>query len=843
MSAPPIGAIPAQLRAESRWVTWRVEQRQGKRTKVPLNRDGHMASVTDAGNWRSFEEVVDEADRDDRLDGIGFVLGDGWAGVDLDDCRDPATGTLAPEAMEIVRRCNSYCEVSPSGEGVKLFLRATKPGTRAKKTAPAPGIGAIEIYDRSRYFTVTGRHLPGTPTTIEARQTELEALYRELLGTPRGRSSGDHAGASASSGRPGRPLMPRWRPSTDDELIERARNARNGGAFSALWNGDTSSHGSDDSAADLALCNHLAYWTDGDADRIDRLFRQSGLMREKWDRDGYRERTIARAIESLRPDSRNGASHAPRDAGSGTGAAEIRIGVGQGELARMADDGESALLACERPVFQRGGMLVTIRRDGARELASLTRAPGEPAIVPLSEASLREELDRVACWLTAKTDKNTGEVTWNPARVPDQVVRTLHARATWRLRPLEAIVEAPYLRPDGSLVTTPGWDCQTGIWFEPPAGVVFPRMPDHPSRSDALAALDLLQEAICDFPFVAEHHRAAALAGILTPILRTAIPGPCPAFCISANSPGTGKGLLAGLSGSIALGRSPAVMPPTRDADEQRKQITTIAMAGSPLVVLDNLTEPLGGSVLDAALTAESWRGRVLGANREWSGPLRAVWYVTGNNLRFRGDFTRRAIPIELRTALERPDERPETEFRHPDLMAWVREHRPALVAAVLTIARAYFAEGLPPQGLAPIGGFEGWSRVARNALVWLGLPDPAAGRQEVRATADPDLMAFSAVSQAWHAAIGERFVTLAELVREIRDASTSAMLALRDALDAFAGDNHGGVSTKGLGRRIAPYKNRPIGGLRLEAGDPDRTRAGTWRMIRLAEPILISEI
>jgi len=283
-SAPPfpialsVENIPAQLREQPRWIAWRGTVRDGEPTKQPVDpRNGRSIDPTAPTLWRSFEEVV-PAIRGRGL-GLGFVFGpdDPFAGVDLDDCRDVATGVIAPWALEIIAAFDTYAEVSPSGTGVKLFLRGSLPPGGNRK-------GSIEMYDRGRYFTVTGQHLPGTPMTVNERGAALSALHEQVFGAP----SHDLPASVTSL------------PTNDDDdeaLIERARRAANGDKFARLWGGDTGGHDGDDSIADLALGSLIAFWTGPDPARIDRLFRRSGLMREKWDRrPDYRERTIRAAL-------------------------------------------------------------------------------------------------------------------------------------------------------------------------------------------------------------------------------------------------------------------------------------------------------------------------------------------------------------------------------------------------------------------------------------------------------------------------------------------------------------------------------------------------------------------
>lgn len=281
-----LATIPAELKARPQWVTWRSERREGRPTKIPYAPStGRRASTTDASSWARFDAAVG-AWRLGGYDGIGFAFheNDPYCGVDLDDCLEGA-GNLTAEAEMIVQRLDTYAEISPSGRGVKLFLRASLPPGGNRK-------GKVEIYDRGRYFTVTGRHLTGTPTSIEERQRELEVVHAEIFTSPAPR-------------RPPRPAVALRPPAEDAELLARARSAKNGRKFMGLYYcGDLSAYGGDDSVADLALCGLLAFWCGSDAERIDRLFRQSALMREKWDcRRGattYGARTIDAALRLRR---------------------------------------------------------------------------------------------------------------------------------------------------------------------------------------------------------------------------------------------------------------------------------------------------------------------------------------------------------------------------------------------------------------------------------------------------------------------------------------------------------------------------------------------------------------
>jgi hypothetical protein len=282
-------AIPTQLREVRGWVVWRYDVRDGKPVKRPYRADRPWspASSTDPRTWATYEQAVLAAEADGNA-GIGFVLSpdDPFVGVDLDGC---VNGDGVHEAVwQLVTQLGSYTEVTPSGTGLRVFVRGALPAwlplngkQTGRKTSRTPWADAFEVYSHGRFLTVTGQHLPGTPTTVEG--ADLDAICLEIFPPEQPPAAPRPRRAFSADG-------------DDGDLIERARSARNGAKFSALWDGDTSAHGGDDSAADQALCNHLAFWTDYDAERVDRLFRSSGLFRPKWNRGDYRDRTISNAL-------------------------------------------------------------------------------------------------------------------------------------------------------------------------------------------------------------------------------------------------------------------------------------------------------------------------------------------------------------------------------------------------------------------------------------------------------------------------------------------------------------------------------------------------------------------
>src|SRR5215217_7101146 len=165
------------MRDLDQWVCWRYEERNSELTKVPYSPlTAERADITNPATCANFTDAV-AACREHGFDGIGFVFteDDPFCGADFDHCRDPETGKIETWAQEIIEELDSYSEVSPSGTGVHVLAKGELPPGRNRK-------GRFEVYDRGRYFTVTGRHLAGTPKTIEARQEHLERVVKRVFG-------------------------------------------------------------------------------------------------------------------------------------------------------------------------------------------------------------------------------------------------------------------------------------------------------------------------------------------------------------------------------------------------------------------------------------------------------------------------------------------------------------------------------------------------------------------------------------------------------------------------------------------------------------------------------------
>ncbi len=262
--------IPAYLREHGLFCLWKYEERDGRRTKMPYNPNSpqERAKTNDPGTFAPLETATARAG---GFDGLGIGIFDGIAGIDIDHCI--TGGKLSAMAQDIVNTMDAYTEISPSGEGLRILFLA--PGFKydSGRYYIKESKQGLEVYIpgmTQRYLTVTGNPLPGSASDMVNRADRLQSILDKYMKRPQA--------PQIAPKMPGTPAD-----ISDIELIEKAKQAKNGGQFSELWAGNYGAYPSH-SEADLALCNLLAFWTGRNASRMDALFRQSGLMRTKWDR-------------------------------------------------------------------------------------------------------------------------------------------------------------------------------------------------------------------------------------------------------------------------------------------------------------------------------------------------------------------------------------------------------------------------------------------------------------------------------------------------------------------------------------------------------------------------------
>jgi hypothetical protein len=410
---------------------------------------------------------------------------------------------------------------------------------------------------------------------------------------------------------------------------------------------------------------------------------------------------------------------------------------------------------------------------------------------------------------------------WVAIDAPLKVATTYRQRVgRWRLPVLSAVINAPTLRPDGSVLAEPGYDAATGLLLDT-CGERFPEVPDRPDREDGRAALSVLLGLIGTFPFVGGADRSVALSAILSGCARRSL-RTAPLHGFTAPAAGSGKSMLVDLASVIATGREAGVIAQGRTEEEFEKRLGAQLLAGDQVIAIDNCEAPLGGEFLCRALTQPVVRARILGRSQAPELPTNACITATGNNLALVGDMTRRAVLCRLDAGWERPELR--RFARNPVREA--RADRGRYLAAALTVLRAYHVAGRPQQPDA-LGSFEEWSGWVRGALLWLGQADPVGTMAQAREL-DPKLDALVAVTAQWWAVIGAGSVSVRDVVDRAMEQRTAlgagasyparreyAHPDLREALLAVAGEG-GAVNSRRLGKWLASNQDRIVHGLRL---------------------------
>jgi putative DNA primase/helicase len=404
----------------------------------------------------------------------------------------------------------------------------------------------------------------------------------------------------------------------------------------------------------------------------------------------------------------------------------------------------------------------------------------------------------------------------------------------WKLASLTGVIDIPTIRPDGSLLSTKGYDTGTGLLYSP-SDTILPVIARSPTKVDALNALTKLKEPLSSFPFLTDSDEAVALSAMLTSVCRMALSS-APLHGFSAPTAGSGKSILADIACILRTGREAAPIAQGKTAEEFEKRLGAILLEGDGCVAIDNCETPLGGEFLCQGLTQPSLKVRVLGKSVMVEVSTAALFTATGNNLTFIGDMGRRALLCQLDPGVERPELRKFTF----DPVKVVKNSRGVIVAAALTILRAYHVAGRPFQ-VAPLGSFADWSNLVRSALIWLGCADPCDTMDKVR-KADPELAQIKLMMTQWDSVVGAKGVTtsqLTTLATEMVDVSTGSFVKkpkhpeFRDALHAVAKDGQH-INGRRLGNWLSKHKDRVVGRKKFISTG---TRGGqvVWRLEHVA--------
>ncbi len=411
-------------------------------------------------------------------------------------------------------------------------------------------------------------------------------------------------------------------------------------------------------------------------------------------------------------------------------------------------------------IFRQGNMLVRIgeSQEIAKDASEFNsrRDPLQGSLISVSAEYICEVLTEGAT--IEKYDGRSKR--WTQTKCPYALAKAVLNRGTWPyIRPLSAIVHAPFIREDGTICDLSGYDEDSAAYLIPNAE--FPSVPDQVSKAQACEALDTLLGPFKEFPFQTEAMRSAFVAHILTEAARLAIDR-APAFWYTAQYASTGKTMLSEMAVRIVHGVEPAVRPWVSDGSELRKTLFASLLAGDRSIAFDNL--PTGCKVrapeLCAFLTSAKWQDRKLGESSVPTVANTPVVSASGNNVTPAGDLARRSVVIRLDANT------PELKgrvFEIDDLRGHVREQRVQLLIAALTVIRGH--QHSSHKGPTPLASFERWSRFVRDPLLWLEMEDPLDSQSETDDESGKIGEAFSLLA----AAFGERAFTPGQVLAHVR--------------------------------------------------------------------------
>ena len=498
------------------------------------------------------------------------------------------------------------------------------------------------------------------------------------------------------------------------------------------------------------------------------------------------------------------------------------------QLREIIDDAHDALVATntaliqdpwkhlsvmhDRPlVFRRGGRLVYLKvEDGAA-----------PELAFLDRTGVTGILTRDADFMTIPKKGDP-----KAASPPREVAQQLVVFPSTCLPRLDAVITTPVFSRRGTLIAKPGFHEDDALWLHPDPAFVVPTVPYAPTSDNVAHARSLFfDDLLVDFPFVADADRAHALAAMLLPFVRRLIEGNTPLHLVEAPSIGTGKGLFCNLVSVVATGRSADFSTLPGEEEEVRKTITAELLRAQAIIIFDNAKERkiVDSQALTSALTAPTWRNRILGRTEIISLPNYALWMLTGNNPRLSQELCRRSVRIRLDPKLDRAWQR--SDFKHDPIALWAAENRSKLVHAALVLVQAWIAAGRP-LSKKRLGSFESWAGVMGGLLDVIGVSGFLDNLDQMYADADAEGEAWRDFAVAWW----ERSSTAAVRVGELNE-----LCEKFDLMTTVRGEGTERAQQVRLGKALQSARDRVYGELRITQPRNDKHRGRCYALEHLS--------
>ncbi len=671
-----LGHLPSALLPLTklkRWVLWRWQYREtkkgdGKWTKPPFQTcdPDRSAKSNDPATWGTYEEAL-AAFNAGLCDGIGFMLKDANLGAaDLDRIRDLLSGKVLycwaeQDIVEALRR-GAYVEWTVSGTGARIIGIARGNEIHRKFTFNRKTGAGVEIYRNcARYITISGLQVTDYAPEFDILHAPLSpAELAELPACDDFFESIDQTNGQSEQSEPA--------PASEQFDFNNA-GAQTVDYQQVIENGAPEGERSEKFQQ---VIWHLAGQGWSTEQIAQELGKHPNGISAKY--AGRLQLEVQRSFNKWRTKKRTTVSGGAMP----INAPWPQIKIIAGEVPRVVNEAEQALMLLGREIYQRGGLLV--RPVLVNLKASDDRDTKGWRLVPVMQAYLVDAFTCAARFL--KHDARAKA--WVPVDAPAKVAEIYLAReGSWKLPLLAGIINAPILRVDGSICELPGYDPESRLLFKPDEQI-FPPIPPAPSKTEAATALAQLRRLIETFPFVSGADRAVMLAGILTALDRRSMMT-APLIAFSSPAAGTGKSLLVDVISVLATGRPMPVLSQGRNEEEFEKRLGASLLAADICISIDNCQAPLSGALLCQALTQGELNIRLLGYSRNIETAMNASIFATGNNLEIAGDLTRRCLLVSLDAGVEQPELR---EF-NLDILEEARVRRGELVVAALTVLRA----------------------------------------------------------------------------------------------------------------------------------------------------------
>ena len=474
------------------------------------------------------------------------------------------------------------------------------------------------------------------------------------------------------------------------------------------------------------------------------------------------------------------------------------------QLGDMTGDALDALIESNDPptLFVRDGQLTRVEYDESNV----------PKLKSIGANALRGMMARSATWVK-HTDKTTVD-----CPPPKDVVDDLMALGGWAgVPPIVSVTLCPVLSPSGTLRREHGYDPESRFYVASPG--TWPTWEGSLESARDFLMVDLLG----DFPFATEADRANALAMLLLPVVRPAIDGPTPLHLLDAPVQGSGKSLLAEVCLMATCGDTITTTPGTTDEEEWRKKILAALLDGRPYVWVDNVTRMVRAEALDIVLTSRYFSDRRLGLSETVTVPIRCTWIMTSNNAEISRDLVRRTCWVRIDPQVERPEERPEASYRHPNIKLWVTRNRGQILAAICKLVEAWTDAGSPAYNGQKLGSYEAWCKTIGGILEHAGVAGFMGNMEQLRVSANSAETAWEGFMMRWWEKLGVEPVKAGDL-REMFESDSD--------LAGMLGNGNESSRTTRLGHLIRKRVDRICGGLAIVRSETRAAGSTTYHLI-----------